>query len=88
MPDYCAGCGHSRASAWKERRRLAAEKNGTVISAADDASPVTMVKVGGVELALRAPMSVQQMPLGFKGVVFCLNISPQVVTSLRSYALL
>lgn len=44
------------ASAWKERRRLAAEKNGTTVSAADDASPVTMAKVGGAELlrSLRA----------------------------------
>src|SRR5260370_1256840 len=49
-PEYCAGRGHTRASAWKERRRLAAEKNGATISAADDASPVTMAKVGGAEL--------------------------------------
>ncbi|MGA3153850.1 MAG: hypothetical protein ACLPN6_26435 [Streptosporangiaceae bacterium] len=28
-PEYCAGRGHTRASAWKERRRLNAEKNGT-----------------------------------------------------------
>jgi hypothetical protein len=55
-PEYCAGRGHTRASAWKERRRLNAEKNGTTISAADDASPVTMAKVGGAELlrSLRA----------------------------------
>ena len=55
-PEYCAGRGHTRASAWKERRRLAAEKNGITISAADDASPVTMAKVGGAELlrSLRA----------------------------------
>ena len=49
-PEYCAGRGHTRASAWKERRRLNAERNGTTISAADDASPVTMAKVGGAEL--------------------------------------
>lgn len=49
-PEYCAGRGHTRASAWKERRRMAAEKNGTTISAADDANPVTMAKVGGAEL--------------------------------------
>ena len=49
-PEYCAGRGHTRASAWKERRRLAAERNGTTISAVDDASPVTMAKVGGAEL--------------------------------------
>ncbi len=55
-PEYCAGRGHTRASAWKERRRLNAEKNGVTISAADDASPVTMAKVGGAELlrSLRA----------------------------------
>ena len=49
-PEYCAGRGHTRASAWKERRRMAAEKNGTTISVADDANPVTMAKVSGAEL--------------------------------------
>jgi colicin import membrane protein len=49
-PEYCAGRGHTRASAWKERRRLNAEKNGTTISAADDASPATMAKLGSAEL--------------------------------------
>jgi hypothetical protein len=49
-PKYCAGRGQARASAWKECRRLDAEKNGTTISAADDASPVTMAKVGGADL--------------------------------------
>jgi hypothetical protein len=49
-PEYCAGRGHTRASAWKERRRLNAEKNGTTISAADDQNPVTMAKVTGTEL--------------------------------------
>jgi hypothetical protein len=29
---------------------MAAEKNGATISAADDANPVTMAKVGGAEL--------------------------------------
>ena len=55
-PEYCAGRGHTRVSAWRERRRLAAEKNGTTISAADDASPVTMAKMTGAELlrSLRA----------------------------------
>jgi colicin import membrane protein len=55
-PEYCAGRGHTRASAWKERRRLAAEKNGTTVSAADDQNPVTMAKVTGAELlrSLRA----------------------------------
>src|SRR5260370_35906087 len=55
-PEYCAGRGHTRASAWKERRRLAAEKDGTTISAADDASPVPMAKPGAPKLlrSLRA----------------------------------
>ena len=55
-PEYCAGRGHTRVSAWRERRRLAAEKAGTTISPAEDASPVTMSKVTGAELlrSLRA----------------------------------
>lgn len=55
-PEYCSGRGHTRVSAWRERRRLAAEKSGAVISAADDASPVTMAKMTGAELlhSLRA----------------------------------
>jgi chromosome segregation ATPase len=55
-PEYCAGRGHTRVSAWRERRRLTAEKNGTTISAADDAGPVTMAKMTGAELlrSLRA----------------------------------
>jgi colicin import membrane protein len=55
-PDYCAGRGHTRVSAWRERRRLTAEKNRIVLSAADDASPVTMAKMTGTELlrSLRA----------------------------------
>lgn len=55
-PEYCAGRGHTRVSAWRERRRLTAEKNGVTISAADDASPVTMAKMTGTELlrSLRA----------------------------------
>jgi len=55
-PEYCAGRGHTRVSAWRERRRLAAEKAGTTISPAEDASPVTMAKATGAELlrSLRA----------------------------------
>ncbi len=55
-PEYCAGRGHTRVSAWRERRRLAAEKAGTTISPAEDANPVTMAKVTGAELlrSLRA----------------------------------
>jgi threonine dehydratase len=43
-------------SAWRERRRIAAEKNGTTISPADDANLVTMAKTTGTELlrSLRA----------------------------------
>jgi len=55
-PEYCSGRGHTRVSAWRERRRMNAETNGTVISAADDASPMTMAKMTGAELlrSLRA----------------------------------
>jgi hypothetical protein len=49
-PEYCTGRGHTRVSAWRERRRLAAERNGAVISPAEDASPVTMAKMTGAEL--------------------------------------
>jgi colicin import membrane protein len=55
-PEYCAGRGHTRVSAWRERRRLEAEKAGTAISSADDTAPVTMARVAGAELlrSLRA----------------------------------
>jgi hypothetical protein len=47
---------NSVAAAWKQRRRLDAAKSGTVISPADEASPVTMARAGGAELlrSLRA----------------------------------
>jgi hypothetical protein len=38
-PEYCAGRGHTRVSAWRERRRLAAEQAGTTISPAEDGQP-------------------------------------------------
>ena len=55
-PEYCAGRGHTRVSAWRERRRLAAEQAGTTISPAEDGSPLTTAKMTGAELlrSLRA----------------------------------
>ncbi len=55
-PEYCAGRGHTRVSAWRERRRLAAEQVGTTISPAEDGSPLTAAKMTGAELlrSLRA----------------------------------
>ena len=43
-PEYCAGRGHTRVSAWRERRRLAAEQAGTTISPAEDGSPLTTAR--------------------------------------------
>ena len=47
---------HQRVSAWRERRRLAAEQAGTTISPAEDGSPLTTAKMTGAELlrSLRA----------------------------------
>jgi colicin import membrane protein len=55
-PEYCAGRGHTRVSAWRERRRLAAEQPGTTISPAEDGNPLTTAKMTGAELlrSLRA----------------------------------
>ncbi len=55
-PEYCAGRGHTRVSAWRERRRLAAEQAGTITSPAEDGSPLTAAKMTGAELlrSLRA----------------------------------
>ena len=47
-PEYCEGRGHTRVSAWRERRRLAAAQAGS--GPADTDSPVTMAKVTGAEL--------------------------------------
>ena len=49
-PEYCTGRGHTRVSAWRERRRLAAEQAGTVISPAEYGSPLTTAKMTGAEL--------------------------------------
>ena len=54
--EYCAGRGHTRVSAWRERRRLAAGQAGTTISPAEDGNPLTTARMTGVELlrSLRA----------------------------------
>ena len=54
--EYCAGRGHTRVSAWRERRRLAAGQAGTTISPAEDGSPLTTARMTGAELlrSLRA----------------------------------
>jgi colicin import membrane protein len=52
-PEYCEGRGHTKVTAWRERRRLAAAEAGVITSPADTDSPVTMAKVTGAEL-LRA----------------------------------
>src|ERR1019366_4847471 len=52
-PEYCEGRGHTKVTAWRERRRLAAAEAGTTISPADTGNPVTMARVTGAEL-LRA----------------------------------
>ena len=55
-PEYCAGRGHTRVSAWRERRRLTAERAGTTISPAEDGTPLTTARMTGAELlrSLRA----------------------------------
>jgi len=55
-PEHCEGRGHTKVSAWRERRRLAAAEAGTTTSPADTDSPLTIAKVTGAELlrALRA----------------------------------
>ncbi len=55
-PEYCAGSGHTRVSAWRERRRHATEQAGAVISPAEGGSPLTTAKMTGAELlrSLRA----------------------------------
>jgi hypothetical protein len=49
-PEYCEGRGHTKVTAWRERRRLAAEQAGTTVSPAETRNPVTMAKVTGAEL--------------------------------------
>src|ERR1035441_7182930 len=46
-PEYCEGRGHTKVTAWRERRRLAA---GNAASLADTDTPVTMARVTGAEL--------------------------------------
>lgn len=55
-PEYCAGRGHTRMSAWRERRHLTAERADTTISPAEDGNPLTTAKMTGAELlrSLRA----------------------------------
>src|SRR5260370_19192912 len=54
-PEYCEGRGHTKVTAWRERRRLAAAAAGTPTAAATD-KPVTMARPTGAELprSLRA----------------------------------
>src|SRR5215469_7783213 len=54
-PEYCDGRGHTKVTAWRERRRLAAAKTGTA-STADTDRPVSMARLTGAELlrSLRA----------------------------------
>src|SRR5580698_8083348 len=47
-PEYCEGRGHTKVTAWRERRRLAAA--GIAASPAGTDTPVTMAKVTGTEL--------------------------------------
>ena len=48
-PEYCEGRGHTKVTAWRERRRLAAAQAGTT-TAADTDKPVTMARLTGTEL--------------------------------------
>src|SRR6266699_4955123 len=48
-PEYCEGRGHTKVTAWRERRRLAAAAAGTV-TAADTDQPVTHARITGAEL--------------------------------------
>src|SRR5712692_4197049 len=54
-PEYCEGRGHTKVTAWRERRRLAAAAAGTT-TAADTDKPLSMARVTGAELlrSLRA----------------------------------
>jgi hypothetical protein len=49
-PEYCEGRGHTKVTAWRERRRLAAAAAGNTASPADTDTPVTMARVTGAEL--------------------------------------
>jgi hypothetical protein len=58
-PEYCEGRGHTKVTAWRERRRLAAAAGTSTVTAADTDQPVTHARVTGAELLrlLRAPGS-------------------------------
>lgn len=49
-PEYCEGRGHTKVTAWRERRRLAAAAAGNAASPAGTDTPVTMTRVTGAEL--------------------------------------
>src|ERR1017187_1153562 len=49
-PEYCEGRGHTKVTAWRERRRLAAAQAGITASPADTGNPVTMARAPGAEL--------------------------------------
>ena len=49
-PEYCEGRGHTKVTAWRERRRLAAAQAGTATGPADTDNPVTTARVTGAEL--------------------------------------
>jgi colicin import membrane protein len=59
-PEYCEGSGHTRVSAWRERRRLATVPAGTS-SLADTDNPVRMAKVTGAELLRALPAEADRM---------------------------
>src|SRR6266700_6584458 len=49
-PEYCGEPSHNRVSAWRERRRLAAEEPGEEPGEIGMDQPVTMARVSGAEL--------------------------------------
>jgi colicin import membrane protein len=49
-PEYCEGRGHTKVTAWRERRRLAAAQAGTPAGVTDTDNPLTMARVTGAEL--------------------------------------
>jgi colicin import membrane protein len=60
-PEYCAHPGHDRVSAWRERRRLAAEDAGLTTSDADTEQPVTMARVSGAQLVRDASLTADRL---------------------------
>ena len=49
-PEYCTDPAHNPVTAWRERRRLAAEQAGATSTEADTAQPLTMARITGAEL--------------------------------------